>query len=183
MNNLILKCFKNEGSECDLEKCDYFQLQLLGDHSKTNNEHMCTLVSKESLDQILAFKWYLGKGGYPVAYGSDNDAGVNMGRGVKMHQLLKNVEGQVIDHINRNKLDNRLDNLRICSQRENSYNTSRRDNKYKGVTKLKNTWVASITKDGHKYIIRDIASEQEAAKIYDMMAEDLFGEYAGKNYM
>jgi len=91
-------------------------------------------------------------------------------------------KGNVVDHINRNKLDNRLENLRICSQKQNSYNTSKRNNKFKGVSKMKNGWCAKITKDGQTHIIKNIPSEHEAAKIYDMMAEELFGQYAGKNF-
>lgn len=192
MNNIIKKCYKNNGDESTLDSCDYLQLQLLGSHAESNDA--VVLISKKCLNLVLSFKWYLGKGGYPIAYGSNNDMKINVGKGIKLHQLLYNrfsetrplgtiVGGYVIDHINRNKLDNRLENLRMCSQKQNSYNTSRRrKDKFKGVSKNKNSWCSRITKDGQTYVIKNIASEEEAAKIYDLMAEDLFGQYAGKNY-
>jgi hypothetical protein len=34
-----------------------------------------------------------------------------------------------------------------------------------------------------RHEIKNIKSEKEAAKIYDMMAENLFGNFAGKNFM
>lgn len=184
--NKILKSFKQDGTECNLIECDYIQLELLGDHAINNDAK--TLVNQKCLPFVLSFKWYLGKDGYPISFGSNDDTQINLGRGVKLHQLLCSQyigaipKGCVVDHINRNKLDNRLENLRICSQRENSYNTSRRNNKFKGIKKMKDGWCAKITKDGNTHIIKNIQSEIEAAKIYDMMAEELFGQFAGKNY-
>ncbi|AYV83595.1 MAG: HNH endonuclease [Hyperionvirus sp.] len=169
--NEIVRCYLNDGSECELDKCDYVQLKLI------SSDEAYALVSKRSVDVILSFKWYVGKDGYPTGYGGRQ-------RGIKMHKLvMQGVRGKVIDHINRNKLDNRLENLRICTYKENSYNTSRRNNKFKGVKKIsENKYAATISKDGVSHSINNISSETEAAKIYDMMAEELFGTFAGKNF-
>ena len=91
-------------------------------------------------------------------------------------------EGYVVDHINHDRLDNRRPNLRICTQKENSYNRSRIDGKLKGVRKLKTSYSATISKDGMTHTIGGFKTEQDAAKMYDQMAEELFGEFAGKNY-
>jgi hypothetical protein len=94
----------------------------------------------------------------------------------------------VIDHINRDRLDNRRENLRICTPLQNSYNRSKPKNSgktFKGVTKVgkKNpTYTASITKDGVKHDMKGIPTERQAAEMYDLMAEQLFGEYAAKNF-
>ena len=178
LNNTILKSFKNNGIECALDECDYFQLGLLPGRCKEvlDQSQQCALISKESMDLILSFNWYLGKDQYPIGYSKNK-------RGVKMHKLLmKAPDKHVVDHINRNRLDNRLENLRICTQKENSYNTSKRNGKYKGVKKMKGGWCAQATKDNRRYIIKNIATEKEAAQIYDMIAEELFGEFAGKNF-
>jgi hypothetical protein len=109
------------------------------------------------------------------------------GRSKTLHKNLlgKQQKGYVIDHINRNKLDNRLENLRVITSRENSYNRTKSKsskNKYKGVIKKNNKYVASITKDGVKREIGGFETEEDAAKMYDMMAEELFGEFAGFNF-
>ena len=53
----------------------------------------------------------------------------------------------VVDHINDNKLDNRLENLQLITNRENTCKTQGRySSKYKGVTFCKRTkkWIAQI---------------------------------------
>ena len=63
----------------------------------------------------------------------------------------------VVDHINHNVADNRKSNLRICLQRNNTKNTSKRNDNTSGVTgvwrhkKRKcNSWYAEIMVDGQK---------------------------------
>lgn len=183
MNNIVA-CYNNDGTETTLDKCDYVQLQLLGSHSNNNSN---ALVSKKSLNTVLQYKWYLGKDDYPTTYGGTKP--IRRCK-VKMHQLLfaySDIEkGNVIDHINRNKLDNRMENLRICTAKENSYNRTKPKNsanKFKGVVKQKNgLFTAKITKDGKVHAIKDITDEKTAATTHDMMAEELFGIYAGKNF-
>ena len=52
------------------------------------------------------------------------------GRSKTLHKNLlgKQEKGYVIDHINRNKLDNRLENLRVITCKENSYNRTKNKN-------------------------------------------------------
>ena len=184
--NRIIGLFKNDGTVClDMSNCDYAQIELLGPHALTKGA--IALVSKNNLELILQFVWYLDKDGYPITHGTD-DKSIVYGKGMKMHKLImgKTQKGMVVDHINRNRLDNRMINLRVCTAVENSYNTKKKESstqKYKGVRQQSNDlWSAIITKNGKKYKINDIPTEKEAAMIYDMMAEDLFGEFAGKNF-
>lgn len=58
----------------------------------------------------------------------------------------------VVDHINDNKLDNRLENLQLISQRENAYKTQGKySSKYKGVSWFKNLnkWASKININGN----------------------------------
>jgi len=183
MPNKILSYYENNGTIVDnVFECDYVQIELLGNHAIGKNAIM--LISKESFELVIQFVWYLGKDGYPITHGTDDNK-IKFGRGKKIHKLLMNApKGQVIDHINRDRLDNRLTNLRICTPKENSYNRSRpKNNEYKGVVKQSNgLWTAQLTKDGQVYKIPDIVDKKLAAETYDLMAEEMFGEYAGKNF-
>ena len=167
---------------------DHAQILLMGNHAKEKEEGNGNklLVSMCDLKRVMRYKWYLNANGYPATYGSI-DGEFSTGAPITMHRFLHpNVNnGLVIDHINRNRLDNRRDNLRICTQLENSYNRSKSsntNNNYKGVTKRGNKYVASITKNGKRYEIGNILTEIDAAKTYDIMAEELFGIFAGKNF-
>lgn len=79
------------------------------------------------LELVSAYNWCIGSGGYPSAY-------IN-GHTIRMHRLLIPAvgDGLVVDHINRNKMDNRRKNLRIVTQRENVHNASIRSNNTSGV--------------------------------------------------
>jgi hypothetical protein len=87
-----------------------------------------------------------------------------------------------IDHINRERSDNRIENLRECSYSENHGNrgTGRKNTSgYKGVTldKRDGSWFVYVA---HQYIGRS-QSIEEAAAMYDEAAKDYFGKFALTN--
>jgi hypothetical protein len=91
-----------------------------------------------------------------------------------------------VDHINRDKLDATDENLRISTPAENSYNKTSKNSIIDPITtkplhhiKLtKSGYSVSLTKDGKTNKINKIASLEEAKEIYNMMATELFGEFA-----
>lgn len=90
----------------------------------------------------------------------------------------------VIDHINRNTLDNRKCNLRKCTQQENIFNSCRNHNSLgvKGVGRYSSgNYYANITKDGKKYNLGTFGTLKEAADAYDAKAKELYGEFAYLN--
>ena len=137
------------------------------------------IVSQDKWPIISKYKWYLGKDGYPVCYELSK---------IKLHRFCyfiilgqKPPSKIYIDHINRNKMDNTNKNLRMATAQENSFNRSSNTNT-KGVRKIsENNYTASITKNGKRHEIKNIATIESAAEMYNMMAEELFGVFAAPN--
>lgn len=92
----------------------------------------------------------------------------------------------IIDHINRNKLDNRLSNLRLASESENNVNKPglERTSRFKGVSwhRQSKRWRAQTKFAGRKIHIGSYATEHEAALAYDSRVRVLFGDFAFLNF-
>ncbi|MCK5643692.1 MAG: HNH endonuclease, partial [Gammaproteobacteria bacterium] len=92
-----------------------------------------------------------------------------------------------IDHANRNRLDNRKENLRQCTPSQNKWNIGKRGNNtsgYKGVCwkKDKQKWVACIRKDHKVTWLGHFKDKIKAAKAYDKAALELHGQFAVLNF-
>ena len=87
-----------------------------------------------------------------------------------------------IDHINRDRADNRFSNLRACSHAENTRNTTlRKDNAagLKGVHRhYDGRWRASIAHSGRRHHLGVYATPDEAHKAYCAAALSLHGLFA-----
>ena len=93
----------------------------------------------------------------------------------------------IVDHINGDTLDNRKQNLRICTQSGNCMNRRKGANKtsiYKGVTflKSKKRWMAQIKTKGNRKPLGTFKTEDKAAIAYNIAAIKMFGEFARPNY-
>ena len=106
-----------------------------------------------------------------------------------LHKYVKGVspEGMYIDHINRNTLDNRKENLRFVTPQQNKYNQkTRKDNTsgYKGVgvqTHCKR-YIVRIVYGGKRHSLGTFDSPEDGARVYDKKALEVFGEYAVTNF-
>lgn len=90
---------------------------------------------------------------------------------------------QQLDHINGVKSDNRIENLRKCTNQQNSFNkksNSSSSSSYKGVhwKKRDKVWVAQYTLNGKITWIGSFETEQEAAEAYRKTTESFHQEYA-----
>lgn len=74
------------------------------------------LLDQSSLSAVQEFsRWHLTKGGYVVAYRNR--------KAIYLHRLVTDAaEGHSVDHIDHNKLNNQLANLRLCTQSGNLQN-------------------------------------------------------------
>ena len=93
-----------------------------------------------------------------------------------------------IDHIDRNKLNNSIDNLRESSRSENCANIGlRRTNTsgYVGIVYVpgeRKAWKAQIRHNRKRFLVGYFLTPEEAAKARDKKALELFGEYAYTNF-
>jgi len=87
----------------------------------------------------------------------------------------------LVDHINRDHRDNRIDNLRDATPTQNQYNKVQPNiHGYKGVTwrDRKSPWLAKIRVNGVRINLGSFATKEEAAKAYEEACLKYHGEYA-----
>jgi hypothetical protein len=109
----------------------------------------------------------------------------NKGKMSLLHRVIMGVEDPkvFVDHINGDPLDNRRENLRLCSASQNQANRKPAPGrKYKGVTKNKSgTYSASIQMNKKLHGCGTFKTEEEAALAYNRKALELFGDFAYQN--
>lgn len=90
---------------------------------RLSNSLLIALVDDEDYEEISRFRWRYSLG-YAIRNRRVGEPGTS--RYVHMHrQIGKPSAGMEMDHINRNRLDNRRENLRIVSRKQNARNLSR----------------------------------------------------------
>ena len=87
-----------------------------------------------------------------------------------------------IDHIDRNKKNNRIENLRASTHQQNCFNRGvRRDSRLgmKGVVKNKDSWrySARIWDQGKLRYLGTFCTKEEAQQAFDNVAKELHGEF------
>lgn len=120
--------------------------------------------------------------GYPAIYFQDPTTGTF--RMERLHRIIMHPpNGYGIDHINRNKLDARKCNLRVCTQSQNTLNVGPRSDCKSGVRGVwfdvfRKKWAAQISKGGKRVSLGRFGSLEEAAKKRKEAELVLWGEFA-----
>jgi len=142
------------------------------------------IVDDEDFEEVNKHKWYCmpHRNTFYACRHGGNYSIINMS-----HQIMGNVDGKVIDHINRNGLDNRRCNLRFCSVSENCRNKKLNSNNtsgFRGVhwdLKCKK-WVVQV-QSNYTVVYRALFDDKvEAAMDYDRKARELFGDFVVLNF-
>lgn len=145
------------------------------------------LYQVSNLGRVKSFKWNKEK----ILSPSKNSRGYlqlqihknSKGKSVKVHQLIAiaflghNFKNKlVVDHINNNPLDNRVENLQIVSQRFNSAkNRNGKTSKYIGVSwsNSRQRWVCQIQINKKNISLGQFKSEYEAHLAYQSKLKEI----------
>lgn len=139
------------------------------------------IIDDDLYHEITKYRWYLNNHDYVMGRGESKKL-------VGLHRYIMNYYGDdFVDHINNNPLDNRRENLRIVTAKQNSQNKSSHSNstsKYIGVSKntASNKWVSNITVDGKLVYLDSFDTEIEAAECRDEATRKYFGEFGNYNF-
>lgn len=122
------------------------------------------LVDQEDYDALSQYKWYLRNDGYVAAKDT-----------VYLHRMVMSTpQGMHTDHLNHDKLDNRKENLRICTPIENMQNTKR---KHRGCVKKlpgnnKFYYYGELRKDYKRYMTITCENEEQARGALKQMIKE-----------
>lgn len=110
-------------------------------------------------------------------------------RGGKLHRrVARAAPGELVDHINHDKLDCRRENLRVVTDAQSIRNRRKLRRKsspaspYIGVHRNGAGWIARICIGGVRKSVGTFKTDTEAAEAYDQAARVHIGEYAQLNF-
>ena len=153
----------------------------------TKGQH--AIVSDEDYDHLVSIgRWCHSNSGYAVHYWI-NDNGKHktlfMHRAIMARMLGHPIASFQVDHINRDRLDNRRKNLRLATRSQNQANKGRQRNNssgFKGVSWSRGKYEARIRYNGKRINLGRFECSEAAANIYDAASRLLYGEFAGLNF-
>lgn len=136
------------------------------------------VVSAEDSERVARGRWhYMGRG-YVVG---DVD-----GRRVVLHRwLLDAPTGVLVDHANGDRLDNRRDNLRFASARQNTAHRTKPNKNnssgHRGVSwdRFRGRWLAKVMVDRKNVHVGRFERREDAVEAVRCARERHFGEFAG----
>lgn len=131
------------------------------------------LIDIEDYELCKDYKWYLDSSGY--ARTSIN------GQKIRLHRFLLNPnKGEIVDHINRNRLDCRKKNMRIVSSKENAINKGVQSNNKSGIVGVYFTngyWIARLKRD-KLHLLKYFSTKEDAVSQRLLWEAEYFDEYA-----
>lgn len=143
----------------------------------TKKVKFVVLIDTEDVEKIQPYKWYMQKN--YVACKKNN-------KNMYLHRFLINAPKELqVDHKNRNTLDNRKSNLRLCTQEENLRNKivqKAQDKKsnisgQKYIYKSGDKWKVSITYGNKQIHIGTYITILEAKNVVNNILNNIIWNY------
>lgn len=141
------------------------------------------MVDDDDYEWLNQFKWQVFNNGYAV-----RNFGGKLRKKQSMHRMILGLTDRslMVDHKDRNKLNNCRSNLRVASALENGRNKTHLlsgTSKYRGVSwyKRDQKWIVHIRVNKRNKHLGIFTDEIEAAKRYNEAAKVLHGEFASLN--
>jgi hypothetical protein len=142
-----------------------------------------TLVDDQDFDWLNQFKWHYNARCYAVRteYKPKKHT-------IFMHrEIIKTPKGLFTDHKNGNTLDNRRDNLRVATSKDNQRNQKVRLGSISGLKGVSldrghKKWKVAVGRGKGSYV-GHFEDKKEAAIAYNKVAKEKFGEFARLNYV
>lgn len=146
--------------------------------SNTNNEMLCDV---EFMEELLKYYWNERRGYARSSEGKKKVYAHRIVMGVGDFEVNKQV-----DHINGNTLDNRKQNLRVVTSRQNGLNSSIRSDNTSGVTgvcwdKRSKKWLVRVYDNGKEICLGYFDDFDNAVTARKDGEEKYYGEYSYDN--
>lgn len=149
-----------------------------------NVKGLSFLIDDEDLEKVSALNWCVNNKGYATAAICDGAKTV-----YSMHEWVfgKAPEGCEIHHKDNNRHNNQkinLEYLTVSTHRSTRGLQRNNCSGYKGVCfdKLRLKWTASISIKGKSVFLGRYSTAEEAAKVYDKKALEVYGSYVKLNF-
>lgn len=149
-----------------------------------------TIIDDSDFEYVSKYIWYMA-GEYVARYKTYRivDGKRKMEHLYLHRELLGCSEEMLVDHINRDTLDNQRSNLRLCTSSQNNTNRGVMKNNtsgYRGVSlKVQEgrvpKWVAAIRINKKLKTLGHFINKKDAALAYNQKAKELFGSFAVLN--
>jgi hypothetical protein len=154
------------------------------------NHGATAIVDDDDYERLKEYTYSINNNGYARRYSKELSIKRSKVSCILMHRDIMGIPplGLFVDHINRNRLDNRKSNLRFVTRKQNNANRSKNKNKpstskYLGVSydPSRKKWKAQISHYNKNRFIGRYSTEEEAAIAYNNAAKYYHGQYANLN--
>lgn len=152
---------------------DYSEIIL---YNKDNEETARSIIDLEDVEKVKHIKWSKTTSGY--VSGKDKNE-----KNILLHRYLTECpDDMVVDHINHNTLDNRKNNLRVCTKQQNEMNKLLYSHNTSGVSgvsyyKRKEKWASKIIVNNKTIFLGYFDNKEDAIGVRKQAEKEYYGKY------